>query len=141
MLRDVTRDGHPGSALHIVIVERERLLRAGLERLLGGSPGMVVTGSVESIAAAEHLPAPTEADIVLAGADVPDMLGTEGVERLLTRFQNAQVVILGPEAEPGLVIAALRAGADGYLTRNIPPRGWCGRCTASNGARWRCRAR
>lgn len=107
----------------IVLIERELLLRVGLERMLASTPGMQVTGAAGTIAEAEQLPASTQADVVLCGTDITDLHGTQGVGRLLARFLSAQIVMLGPDTEPGLVIACFRAGADGYLTRNISPEG------------------
>jgi two-component system, NarL family, nitrate/nitrite response regulator NarL len=109
--------------LRIVVVEHERFLRRGLERLLSATPGMAVVGGVESIYEAENLPSRIDADVILAGADLPDMDGTAGIPRLLARFPYAQVVILGPGSDPGLVVGSFRAGADGYLTRDISPDG------------------
>lgn len=109
--------------LHIAIVERELLVCTSLQRLLSATPGMKVTGTAGSVKAAEQLPATTPADIVLAGADLPDMDGTEGIRRLLTRFLSARVVMLAADAEPRFLIAALRAGADGCLLRDIMPEG------------------
>lgn len=109
--------------LRIVVVEHERFLRRGLERLLSATPGMIVVGGAESIYEVECLPQRVDADVILAGADLPDMQGTAGIPRLLSRFPYAQVVILGPGSDPGLVVGAFRAGADGYLTRDISPDG------------------
>jgi two-component system nitrate/nitrite response regulator NarL len=84
---------------------------------------MTVSGCADSIAAAERLSALAQVDVVLAGSDLPDMDGTAGIRRLLTRFPTANVVILGPESDPGFVVGAFRAGADGYLTRSTPLAG------------------
>ena len=109
--------------LYTVIVEREPLLRTGLERMLQAEAGIDVRGCTATVAAAEQLPTATPADLVLAGADVTDMDATAGIGRLLTRFPQAHVVMLGPENDPGLVVGAFRAGADGYLTRSTPVAG------------------
>ncbi len=109
--------------LRIIVVEHERFLRRGLERLLSATPGMIVVGGAESIYEVECLPQRVDADVILAGADLPDMQGTAGIPRLLSRFPYAQIVILGPGSDPGLVVGAFRAGADGYLTRDISPDG------------------
>ena len=109
--------------LHVVVVERTHLLRAGLERLLEGTPGMDASGSADSLTSALHLPASLKADVVLVGADLPDLHGADGIRQLVEQFPNAQVVMIGPASEPGVVIAAFRAGADGYLLRDISPDG------------------
>ncbi len=78
-------------SLRVIVVERERFLRRGLERLLASTPGMVVSGCTETVQEAEALPAQTLGDVVLAGTDVADMQGTAGLDRLLMRFPLAQV--------------------------------------------------
>ncbi len=103
--------------LNVVIIEGKTLLRTGLQRLVADTSGMAVSGCAGSIAAAEQLSTLTRADVVLAGSNLPDMDGTAGIARLLTRFPRANLVVLGPDDEPGLVVGAFRAGADGYLTR------------------------
>ena len=49
--------------LHVVIVEREPLLRACLPQVLTTAPGIEVTGIADSITRAEYLPASTPADV------------------------------------------------------------------------------
>lgn len=113
------RSGEASSLLRLVLVERELLSRAGLERLIASAPDISVTAAVGSVADAVHLPADTAAEIILVGADVADLDNAEGIQTLVARFPSARVVMLGPEAESSAVIAAFRAGASGYLTRNI----------------------
>jgi DNA-binding NarL/FixJ family response regulator len=110
-------------ALRIVVLEHETVLRRSLERFLAAAPGIAVTGSAESIDGAERLPAHIDADVVLTDAELPDMHGTDGIPRLLARFPEAQVVLLGPNSDPGLVVGAFRAGADGYLVHETSPHG------------------
>jgi DNA-binding NarL/FixJ family response regulator len=82
-----------------------------------------LAGSVSTIQDAEYLPAATSVDVVLVGADVLDMDGTEGILRLLTRFLHARVVVLVADPSADLVVAMLRQGADGVLPRDIAPDG------------------
>ena len=110
-------------ALRVIIVEHEPLRRRGIEQAIAGASGMLVAGAVDSVTAAEQLSARVSADVILVDSELPDMDGMSGVALLLTHFPNAQVVVLGAVGEPGQVIAALRAGADGYLIRTITPEG------------------
>jgi DNA-binding NarL/FixJ family response regulator len=106
-----------------VIVERDRLARLGLQRVLSTSAALQVSGCVGTIREAQELPASTPVEVVLAGADVLDMDGVEGIDRLLTRFTRARVVLLGAAESSSVMTAALRRGADGYLPREISAAG------------------
>src|SRR5262249_31041767 len=108
--------------VQVVLVERDRMARLGLSQVLAVA-GMRVTGAVGLIREAEHLPASTAADVVLTGADVPDIDDMEGIGRLLTRFSRARVVVLSSDESPTLIAAAVRNGADGFLSRDIPRAG------------------
>jgi DNA-binding NarL/FixJ family response regulator len=104
----------------ILIVERDRMARLGLQQVLSTRADTRVTGAVGTILEAEYLPPSTIADVVLAGCSVADMDDFDGIGRLLTRFSAASVVVLGDEASVPLMTVALRQGADGFLPRDIP---------------------
>jgi DNA-binding NarL/FixJ family response regulator len=78
---------------------------------------------VGTIREAEELPASLPVEVVLVGVDVLDMDGVEGIDRLLTRFARARVVMLGTTESSTVIIAALRRGADGYLPRDLSAEG------------------
>src|SRR5262245_36082386 len=109
----------PPPPIHVVLVERDRMARLGLQRVLSTSAVLQVSGGVGTIREAEELPASLPVEVVLAGADVPDMDGVKGIDRLLTRFRRARVVLLGTVESSKVILAALRHGADGYLPRDI----------------------
>ena len=115
----------PGAAaaLCIVLVERHAVLRAGLDWLLAATAGLTVSGIADSLAAAERLPAQTAADVVLVGTDLHDLAGTAGIARLRSRFARAHIVLIGPVSEAGWLVEAIRAGADGYVSRDTSPAG------------------
>lgn len=108
-------------SVSLIVLECTPILHRALGPLLAEVPGIIVTAMVASVSAAERLPSSMDASVILADVDSIDMNGTQGVGRLATRFPWAQIVMLGPDAEPGLIIALLRAGADGYVTRSTPP--------------------
>ncbi len=108
-------------AQYVVIIEQDRLFQQRLGQAVLGARDHVVAAAVCSLRAAEELPESIVADVILANSAVAGMNGVEGVHRLLARFATAQIVILGSDSQPGQVIAALRAGADGYLPLTIAP--------------------
>ncbi len=108
-------------ARYVVIIEPDRLLQQRLGRAISGARDHVVAAAVCSLSAAAELPESIIADVILANSAAVGMNSVEGIHRLLARFATVQIVILGSDSPPGQVIAALRAGADGYLPLTIAP--------------------
>jgi DNA-binding NarL/FixJ family response regulator len=104
--------------MRVLIADDQRVVREGLELVLGLLPDVEVVGSAcdgdEAVAmAAELLP-----DIVLMDLRMPRCGGVEATRLLLERVPEAKVVVLTTYADDRSVITALRAGARGYLTKD-----------------------
>ncbi|MGD9894832.1 MAG: LuxR C-terminal-related transcriptional regulator [Dehalococcoidia bacterium] len=109
--------------VHVLIVERDTFSRFGLEQILGNALGASVTAAVETVTQAEQIAASMRVDVVLLGSDVIDMDGLDGLRRLLVRFPQARVIVLGSEDDPVVATMTIRGGADGYLPRSTSPEG------------------
>ena len=103
--------------VRILLAEDHLLVRAGIRALLGSLPGMEVVGEVTSgaevMAAIESL-AP---DVVLMDLSMPGMNGLEATRRLSDECPDVRVIILSMHASEDYVARALKAGAQGYLTK------------------------
>lgn len=109
--------------LNLVVVERDRLARLALEQLLNATYPFRVVGTAGCVANAQALPAATAPAIVLAATDALEGEVSGGVGQLLTRFPTAKLVLLGADSDRDAVVTAFRAGASGFLTRNMTPDG------------------
>ena len=105
----------------ISIVEDSKGTRETLSELLKRSPGIVFLGAYpDGERALEGLPMKMP-DVVLMDINLPGMSGIECVARLREKLPKTQVLMLTTYEEGDLIFESLRAGASGYLLKNMPP--------------------
>ncbi|HEX6295880.1 MAG TPA: response regulator [Burkholderiales bacterium] len=106
--------------MRVLLIDDHALVRKGIEELLQ-SRGVQVVASVgsgeEGVRRARELPA----DLILLDVKMPGMNGIETLKRLRTSGVGAPVVMLTMSREDADLSAALRAGAQGYLLKDIEP--------------------
>jgi DNA-binding NarL/FixJ family response regulator len=105
--------------IRVLLVDDHELVRTGLHAMLGGDPGVEVVGDADTGAAALAQARALLPHIVLLDARLPDMDGDEVCRRLLAAAPELAVVILTAFAEDELVRRCVRAGARGYLLKDI----------------------
>jgi DNA-binding NarL/FixJ family response regulator/class 3 adenylate cyclase len=108
--------------VRIVIVDDQALVRAGFRMILEAEPDIAVVGEAsdggEAVAECERL-AP---DVVLMDVRMPEVDGIEATRRLLGREGvETKVVMLTTFDMDEYVYDALRAGASGFLLKDVPP--------------------
>jgi DNA-binding NarL/FixJ family response regulator len=110
----------PASApVRICLVDDQRLIRDGLRLLLELEEGLEVVGEAENGAAALEAYATALPDVVLMDIRMPVLDGVEATRRLLERWPQARVIILTTFDDDAYIFDALRAGALGYLLKDI----------------------
>jgi len=113
----------PGSSrMRILIVDDQALVRAGFRMILEAEEDVEVVGEAadgrEAVAEARRL-AP---DVVLMDVRMPEVDGIEATRRLLAQEgATAKVVMLTTFDMDEYVYEALRAGASGFLLKDVPP--------------------
>ena len=107
-------------AVRVLLVDDQRLVRAGLRMILDAEPGIEVVGEAadgrEALDRAEEL----EPDVVLMDVRMPVMDGVEATRRLLERDDAPRVVVVTTFDLDEVVFEALRAGASGFLLKDAP---------------------
>ncbi len=107
--------------IRILIVDDHPLVRRGLAGVLASAQDIEVVGAVADGALAADAAADGQADIVLMDLSMPGMDGVEATAEVLARCPDACVVVLTSFAEQSQVLAALDAGAVGYLLKDSEP--------------------
>jgi len=104
--------------IRVLLADDQRVVREGLGTLLGLLEGIELVGTAadgeEAIAlAGRHAP-----DVVLMDLRMPRVDGIEAIRRLAERGDRPRTIALTTYADDASVLAALRAGARGYLTKD-----------------------
>lgn len=102
----------------VVLADDQRVVREGLEMVLGLMPDVEVLGSAcdgeEAVALVERL----SPQAVLMDLNMPHLDGVEATRRIAGSHPQTKVVVLTTYADDHTVIQALRAGACGFLTKD-----------------------
>ena len=109
--------------IRLVLAEDHPVVRVGLERLLAGEEDIEIVGTADNGAAAVELAAEKQVDVVLMDLSMPVMDGIEATRRIVQAHGGkVHVVVLTSLAAREEIMAALDAGASGYLLKDAEPQ-------------------
>lgn len=113
----------PDSAagVRVVIVDDDPLVRMALRLVVDGEPDLHVVGEAADGDAALAVVADTGPDVVLMDLRMPGRDGLAATEALLGRPDPPHVLVLTTFDTDENVLAALRAGALGFVVKDTPP--------------------
>jgi DNA-binding NarL/FixJ family response regulator len=108
-------------SIKVVIADDQALVRGGFRMILDAKEDMEVAGEAadggEAIALVErHQP-----DVVLMDVRMPNLDGIEATRRIVASGSEARIIILTTHDIDEYVFAALRAGASGFLLKDVRP--------------------
>jgi DNA-binding NarL/FixJ family response regulator len=104
----------------IVILDRHEIVRKGLRTLFHSQPGLQVIG--EGATAREALAQVTRflPDVLVMSPSLPDASGFDTIRQIREQTPSVRVVLLVGSAEERAVVAGVRAGATGVVSRRAP---------------------
>ena len=105
-------------AVTVVVADDQSAVREGLVLLLGTLPGIAVIGEAEDGEAVVEAVAAKNPQVVLMDLNMPRCDGVEATRRIRASHPRTQVVVLTTYSDDDSIIAALQAGALGYLTKD-----------------------
>ncbi|GAA2088479.1 response regulator transcription factor [Streptomyces albiaxialis] len=111
--------GGTEGTIRVLIADDQALLRGSFRVLIEAEPGLTVVGEAGTGAAAVEQVRRHRPDVVLMDIRMPEMDGIEATRAL--RGTGVRVVMLTMFGLDEYVFAALRAGASGFLLKDIPP--------------------
>ncbi|MDE3132992.1 MAG: response regulator transcription factor [Acidobacteriota bacterium] len=108
--------------IRVLIADDQALLRAGFRVMLDAEPDIEVVGEAADGAEAVELADKLAADVVLMDVRMPGVDGIDGTQRLLQRTAGRpRVLILTTFDHDEYLYDAIRAGASGFLLKNVRP--------------------
>ncbi|MCI2239397.1 response regulator transcription factor [Paenibacillus sp. TRM 82003] len=113
-------------AVRVVLVDDQQLVRAGFRMVIDSQPDLEVVGEASDGLAALRLVESTPCDVVLMDVRMPGVDGIEATRRITSapRPEGAEpprVVVLTTFDLDEYVVAAIGAGASGFLLKDAPP--------------------
>ena len=108
--------------MKLAIVEDDPLLRENLKLLLGGEPGITVSGAYPSAEDALKSMRNSLPEVVLCDLGLPGMSGIEFIKKIKTEAPSLEIMAHTVFDDRENVFSALKAGASGYLLKGCSPR-------------------
>ena len=105
--------------IRLLLVDDQRLMREGLGTLLELENDLEICGEAEDGLSALEMYARLQPDIVLMDIRMPNLDGVEATRRILEHWHEARVIILTTFDDDAYVFEGLRAGALGYLLKDV----------------------
>jgi DNA-binding NarL/FixJ family response regulator len=109
----------PAAGLRLLLVDDQQLMRQGLRTLLEMEEGMTIVAEAADGAAAVQAFDELAPDVVLMDVRMPRMDGVEATRRIRGKSPGAKILILTTLDEDELVFEAVRAGALGYMLKDV----------------------
>ena len=105
--------------IRLLLVDDHEVVRVGLRTVLHNAQGITVVGEAGSKAAAVRAVKRLKPDTVLMDVRLPDGSGVEACRAILASHPTTRVIFLTSYADDEAVLAAVLAGAQGYVLKNI----------------------
>lgn len=107
--------------IRVLLADDHNLVRGGIAQLLALEPDMAVVGEAADGAEAVARALDLRPDVVLMDLDMPRMNGTEAMGRIKAALPETVVIALTYSADEKDIAEAIKAGAEGYLLKNLEP--------------------
>ena len=107
--------------LRVVIADDHTVVRQGIRGVLEGVDGLTVVGEAGDGEEALGLVRDLEPDVVVLDVNMPGRTGLEVAGTLRDEGTASRVLILSMHDDPEYVLQAVRAGADGYVLKDVAP--------------------
>lgn len=109
-----------GPMTTLVVVDDQALIRDGVAAILDAEPDLTVVGTAADGAEAVRLVTSLSPDVALMDIRMPGVDGIDATRRIVAAGVPTRILVLTTYGADDLVLAALRAGASGYLLKDTP---------------------
>ena len=103
----------------ILLVDDHEVVRLGLKSLLEHHPQFEVVGEAGTAREAVDQVSRLHPEVVVMDIRLPGSSGIEACQEITTQFPQTRVIMLTSYAEDEMLFSAIRAGASGYVLKQI----------------------
>jgi DNA-binding NarL/FixJ family response regulator len=107
--------------IRVLLADDQPLMRTGFRMILHATDDLKVVGEASDGAMAAEGAAKLKPDVVLMDVRMPGTDGIEGTRRIVASTPQTRVLILTTFDVDEYAFTALRAGASGFLLKDVPP--------------------
>lgn len=108
--------------IQVLLVDDHAVVRQGLRMFIEMQEDMEVVGEGTNGIEAVELASRFSPDVILLDLTMPQLDGVKATQRIMAQNPKARVLILTSFGEDDKIFPAIRAGAQGYLLKDIQPR-------------------
>jgi DNA-binding NarL/FixJ family response regulator len=116
----VSKDRGADERLRVMVVDDHALFRRGLEMVLGNEPDLELVGEASDGQEAIEKAQETMPDVVLMDVRMPKRSGIEATAQIKELLPHVKILMLTISDEEADLYDAIKAGASGYLLKEIP---------------------
>ncbi len=102
----------------VLIAEDHTILREGLRMLLASNPSLEVAGEAQDGLEAIHHAESLKPHLILMDLSMPKMSGMDAIKEIKRHCPEAKILVLTVHRTEEYILAALKAGADGYVLKD-----------------------
>jgi DNA-binding NarL/FixJ family response regulator len=108
--------------IRVALVDDQQLVRAGFRMVLDAQPDMTVVGEAPDGLEAIEIATRGDADVIVMDVRMPNLDGVEAARRICAAGDRPKVLMLTTFDLDEYAFAALKAGASGFLLKDVPPQ-------------------
>lgn len=116
----MTQSRNDSTKIKVLVADDQRLMRDGIASLLSIQEGIEVVGAASNGREAVDMALLLKPDVVLMDIRMPVMDGVEATRQVRSQVEDCQVLMLTTFNDEEYIVDALKAGACGYLLKDIP---------------------
>jgi DNA-binding NarL/FixJ family response regulator len=107
--------------IRVLVADDQALVRSGFQMILEGQPDLELVGDAEDGLQAVERARELDPDVILMDVRMPNLDGVEATRRLVGANTRARILVLTTFELDEYVYAAIRAGANGFLLKDVQP--------------------
>jgi NarL family two-component system response regulator LiaR len=107
--------------IRVLVCDDHEVVREGLSTFLASQDDIEIAGQAANGEEAVEMALELQPDVILMDVMMPLVDGIEAIRRIMAEFYSAKIIVLSSFADDEQVFPAIRAGAVGYLMKDVSP--------------------